>query len=137
ITAVVRKLAELAQAGDVAAIKLFLAYTVGKPGPTVNPDTLDLEELRQYEQELLPGNVLGSITTSPSPDVFLQTARAMRPQLADAYRQKVLDGIEELDARDREAEAAMAAESDDTSSPAVAEEHATEQPGANGGPEEE
>jgi hypothetical protein len=109
IAAVVAKLAELALAGDVAAIKLFLAYTVGKPLPAVNPDTLDIEELRQYEQELLPGATLGSIMTSPSPEVFLETARIMRPQLSEVCVKKVLDRIEELDAAEREAAADEAA----------------------------
>jgi hypothetical protein len=120
IAAVVAKLAERALAGDVAAIKLFLAYTVGKPGPAVNPDTLDLDELRQYEQELLPGPTLGAIMTSPAPEVFLESARMMRPQLGDECMKKVLQGIDDLDAADREAAAAI-------------EEEAAEQPEENGG----
>jgi hypothetical protein len=122
IAAVIAKLTEAALAGDVAAIKLFLAYTVGKPLPAVNPDTLDIEELRQYEQELLPGATLGSIMTSPSPEVFLETARIMRPGLDDVYIQKVLDGIEELDAAECEAAAAV-------------DEEALGQREENGGPE--
>src|SRR5688500_362353 len=31
-----------AKQGDVAAIKLLLSYTVGKPAPVADPDTLDL-----------------------------------------------------------------------------------------------
>jgi hypothetical protein len=108
IAAVIAKLAERALAGDVAAITLFLAYTVGKPGPAVNPDTLDLDELRQYEQELLPGPTLGAIMTSPAPEVFLESARIMRPQLGDEGMKKVLQGIDDLDAAEREAAAAEA-----------------------------
>jgi hypothetical protein len=121
IAAVIGKLAERALAGDVAAIKQFLAYTVGKPGPAVNPDTLDLEELRQYEQELLPGPTLGAIMTSPSPEVFLESARIMRPQLGDECMKKVLQGIDDLDAAEREDAAAI-------------EEDAAEQPEENGAP---
>src|SRR5215475_9876903 len=33
-----------AKSGDLAAIKLLLSYTIGKPGPAVEPDTLDQQE---------------------------------------------------------------------------------------------
>ena len=46
----VRELAErlfqLARGGDMAAAKLLLCYTVGRPTPAVDPDALDLQELR-------------------------------------------------------------------------------------------
>jgi hypothetical protein len=45
IAAVAAKLLELAKAGDLAAAQLFLSYAVGKPAPSVNADTLDLEEM--------------------------------------------------------------------------------------------
>jgi hypothetical protein len=44
IQAIAHKLLEMAQEGDVAAAKLLLAYTVGQPAPTVDPDKLDLAE---------------------------------------------------------------------------------------------
>ena len=34
-----------ARQGDVAAIKLLLSYSVGKPTPAANPDTLDQHEM--------------------------------------------------------------------------------------------
>jgi hypothetical protein len=43
---IVRKLADLAEAGDVAACKVLLAYLIGKPAEVVDPDTLDQHELR-------------------------------------------------------------------------------------------
>jgi hypothetical protein len=118
IAAVVRKLAELALAGDVAAIKLFLAYTVGKPAPAANPDTLDVEEYRQLLQEPADLTPLGRMTTRPSLDCLLEPVRAMRPGLDEAYAQQILEGIEELDEADRQA-AAQAAQEDaeDTAAP--------------------
>src|SRR5271166_6331543 len=35
---------EKARSGDLAAIRLLLAYSIGKPAPTVNPDRLDIQE---------------------------------------------------------------------------------------------
>jgi hypothetical protein len=46
VRAVAAKLYLLAMGGDVAAIKLYLAYAVGKPADPVDPDRLDLEEVR-------------------------------------------------------------------------------------------
>jgi hypothetical protein len=136
IAAVIAKLTEAALAGDVAAIKRFLAYTVGKPLTAVNPDTLDLEELRQYERELLPGPTLGAIMTSPAPEVFLESARIMRPQLGDECMKKVLQGIDDLDAADREAAAAEAKESVERPATGGGEEEVEERPAEGGKPEE-
>jgi hypothetical protein len=40
LLAVTDRLVQLALAGDVAAAKLLLEYTIGKPPKAVNPDTL-------------------------------------------------------------------------------------------------
>ena len=37
-----------AKAGDKAAIKLLFQYVIGKPQPAVDPDTLDVQEMRGY-----------------------------------------------------------------------------------------
>jgi hypothetical protein len=39
-----------ALAGDAAAAKLLLAYTLGKPARATDPDRVDLDELRLYEE---------------------------------------------------------------------------------------
>jgi hypothetical protein len=39
-----------ALAGDTAAAKLLLAYTLGKPARATDPDRVDLDELRLYEE---------------------------------------------------------------------------------------
>src|ERR1044072_4028692 len=42
---VVNALKEQARRGDVAAIRLLLSYSIGKPTEAPNPDTLDLHEM--------------------------------------------------------------------------------------------
>lgn len=63
-----RKLLELALAGDVAAIKIVLAYKIGKPREAPNPDELDLEEWRHYQKNSVKNDeatlVLGSLPAS-------------------------------------------------------------------------
>jgi hypothetical protein len=44
VMSVMRVLLGLARTGDLAAIKLFLEYTVSKPNATVDPDKADLHE---------------------------------------------------------------------------------------------
>ena len=39
-----------AMAGNLEAIKLLFQYVLGKPEKTVNPDTLDLQEIEQMRQ---------------------------------------------------------------------------------------
>src|SRR4051812_47583774 len=50
----VRDVAEMlklkARQGDVAAMKLFLQYCVGKPGPAKDPDRMDADEWQRLQQ---------------------------------------------------------------------------------------
>ena len=39
-----------AMAGNLEATKLLFQYVLGKPEKTVNPDTLDLQEIEQMQQ---------------------------------------------------------------------------------------
>jgi hypothetical protein len=50
ILSVMRVLLGLARSGDLAAIKLFLEYTVGKPTKEVDPDKADLHEWQLHQQ---------------------------------------------------------------------------------------
>jgi hypothetical protein len=44
LRAVVRKLLEQAEQGDLSATKILLSYALGRPAPVVDPDRLDLDE---------------------------------------------------------------------------------------------
>jgi hypothetical protein len=41
----------MSKEGNLAAARLLLSYTIGKPSPSVNPDTLDLAEWHLFDQE--------------------------------------------------------------------------------------
>src|SRR6185437_5760462 len=51
LIAVMQALIAKAKTGDVAATKLLLAYGLGKPAPTVDPDRLDVAEGELFRQE--------------------------------------------------------------------------------------
>jgi hypothetical protein len=54
MSAVAARLVEMARGGDLAAIRLLLAYTVGKPAPCVDPDTLDQHEWQVCRKSAVP-----------------------------------------------------------------------------------
>jgi hypothetical protein len=69
--------------GDMAAAKLLLAYAIGKPGNVVAPDTLDLQEIRQYEDEVRHYSSLPSVAATPDLGLACTIARTSRPGIAD------------------------------------------------------
>jgi hypothetical protein len=58
---VVAKVVDMAEGGDLAAAKLLLSYTVGRPAPAVDPDALDLQELRMLAEGPNIEQVLGLV----------------------------------------------------------------------------
>src|SRR5438128_1990918 len=51
VDAVADQLIRQAREGDLAAIRLFLLYVLGRPGAAVDPDGLDAQELALYKRE--------------------------------------------------------------------------------------
>ena len=54
IEALLRKLLEMAMAGDIAAAKLVLQYAVGKPKPVAEPDRTEIEAWEIEKQSWTP-----------------------------------------------------------------------------------
>jgi hypothetical protein len=54
LTKIVMAMVEKAEAGDVAAAKLVLQYTAGKPAETVNPDRIELDDHRIRVESSIP-----------------------------------------------------------------------------------
>src|SRR5437763_12313986 len=52
LQAMLRKLYEVAMTGDVSAMKLILAYQIGKPLPAPQPDKLDQEEWQHLKEDV-------------------------------------------------------------------------------------
>ena len=50
LSRIVGKLADLAEAGDVAAAKLVLSYVVGRPAEAPDPDGVDDDEWRRLKE---------------------------------------------------------------------------------------
>ncbi len=67
IHGIVRKLIELAKNGDVAAARLVLGYSLGKPAETVDPDRMDIDEWQLNAETSVPlPDLTGLMSTLPA-----------------------------------------------------------------------
>jgi hypothetical protein len=93
---IARAMKEKAKGGDVAAAKLVLAYAVGKPADVVEPDTLDLEEFKQYEEEVRHTRSLPAVAATPGLGLACSIVRTSRPGIADSaakdFGQALIEG---------------------------------------------
>jgi hypothetical protein len=76
---VARRLVAQAVEGDIAAARLLLSYTLGKPGAAVDPDTLDQQEWQLYRQRPVNGQDLVAILSNLPVDLACTMLRAALP----------------------------------------------------------
>jgi hypothetical protein len=84
-----------AKFGDLAAIKLLFQYVLGKPAATVNPDTVDVEEVDLYRRAPEHATMSEIIKERAPADLAVDMLRITLPcvaqQLADAASNAVND----------------------------------------------
>jgi hypothetical protein len=100
-----RQLAALAREGDVAAAKLLFSYVVGKPGPVVDPDSLDVQEWQLFRQQPVDGGELLGVLQQVPAELGCQILRAARPDLVTSMARMLKEMLEQSDAADRAAAA--------------------------------
>jgi hypothetical protein len=115
IAEVIRQVEIRALEGDVAAAKLYLSYTLGRPAMAVDPDTLDVQEAVQLHKEVsllsgVTGALLQLLLTA-----LLDMVRVSRPEATQKFRRDLLAGFAAQDEADRAA--AQAEPAADTDSP--------------------
>jgi len=79
-----------AKKGNVAAARLFLAYTVGKPADTVNPDCLDTEEWQVHQQNVVPPEEIQQTFEKVPIQLANEVARAALPVIGDEMADRLL-----------------------------------------------
>src|SRR5262245_52754947 len=85
---IARKLRQMALEGDKGAARLLYSYTVGKPAPTVEPDRLDIDEFRIYQEEAASQQQLLAPINSVPVALACQLLRAILPGLIkDQFRE--------------------------------------------------
>ncbi len=87
IQAVAGRLLELAKEGNVQAAKLLLAYTLGKPPPAADPDRVDLDEWRGYQETAGMLAESSALLEAPEPAFPLECVRLGRPAVTEKMRQ--------------------------------------------------
>jgi hypothetical protein len=142
IAAVIEQLHKQALQGDVAAAKLYLAYTLGKPAPSVDPDTLDVQEAVQLQREVSLIQVVTHAVVKPLLAALLGVVRVSRPEATQKLIAELLAGLAAQDEAERAAAAAAEAAppaadqgadstcQDETSSPSPNGAIGAEPPGA-------
>jgi hypothetical protein len=74
-------LRDKAKQGDVTAAKLLLAYLLGKPPAAPDPDRLDIDEFRLFEEQAVDGNRTLPLYTGLSATVACELARITLPDV--------------------------------------------------------
>jgi len=77
------KIRELAKEGDMAAAKLVLTYCIGKPREAPNPDELDRDEWRLFEQNAVNGQKATTVINSMPAKEVNGIVREVLPALSD------------------------------------------------------
>jgi hypothetical protein len=107
IQTLTRTLLDKAKGGDVAAIKLLFAYTIGRPADAVNPDALDVDELQCFHRQTLPPDMPMPPPVGVPTGLACQVLRGLMPAREDAMRQALVDRLkQDLEKKERQAAAA-------------------------------
>jgi hypothetical protein len=101
IAVIVRALIEKAKAGDVAAARLVLQYTLGKPAATVDPDRLDEMEWEQWQRENI-GTDSDKVWMGMNAASANAIARAVVPVMQKEHFAEIKQQMDERDADDCE-----------------------------------
>ena len=110
IERIASKMADLADAGDVQAAKLVMAYAIGKPQPAPEPDKMDVDEWQCHQQAIIMKQEAPALCNAGDPEFHLRTVRTMRPIVTQMMQQEVLKVINETpEERQRREEESAAA----------------------------
>jgi hypothetical protein len=80
IAAIAQAMIEKAKAGDVAAARLVIQYTMGKPAEAVDPDRLNEMEWQQWQRELV-GAELPAVISGIHAETVNTIARTIVPAI--------------------------------------------------------
>ncbi len=133
---IVGELLVQAKCGKLGAIKLLFQYVLGKPPTTVNPDTLDLEELDLYRRAPTPKEAAEVFTDRLPPGPVAEALRSHLPNVGDRLQeeigQELSADLEPRQPNDEEECAAEAPTQANGGAREATEPHARPAPSANG-----
>lgn len=83
LASIMQALAAKAQQGDMAASKLLLEYTVGKPVPMSDPDRVDADEWEKFKEVHPMIDELPKLVKSPGASLPLTILRETKPHVTN------------------------------------------------------
>jgi hypothetical protein len=95
VEGVARELVRQAKGGNVAAAKLLLSYTLGKPVAPSDPDTLDAQEWAAYRDAPDPLPDVGPLLRRMPLPFACDTMRFLLPGLAGSWQKQVGAGLQQ------------------------------------------
>ena len=102
-------IAKKAEDGDVAAAKLILQYTLGKPTTSVDPDLVDVDEWHKLQELSRPPREMSAVMNGVPADMASHLTNIAWPcSLETNFVGPFLDGLKKLDERDARAAAKKA-----------------------------
>jgi hypothetical protein len=90
------KLLELADEGSIQAIKLVLAYTIGKPQPAPNPDRMDADEWNVYTEQAPMKVEAAAVLHAGEPAAHLEMVRAVRPIISQVVQMQMAQEVQQM-----------------------------------------
>jgi hypothetical protein len=84
-----------ARMGTLAAIRLLFSYVIGRPVDPVDPDTLDRDEWRLFNQAPVSGEEVTAVLRGLPPDVACTLVRAAWPAVGDGMARALGQGLQE------------------------------------------
>lgn len=94
LQAIIARLVLEAQQGDLAAARLVLHYTVGKPAESVDPDTLDLHEWSLFQQLPVSNEALQSLLGPLQVPLACLQVRTVLPLVQDSVAQQLAQHLQ-------------------------------------------
>ncbi len=91
------QLVVMARTGDLAAIKLLFQYVVGKPAATVDPDSLDYQEMELYRQAPTPEEFHEVTSERMPPAALVEMLRYSLPCKDQQMREVLVGGLRRMD----------------------------------------
>ncbi len=91
LAAIARTLIEKARGGDVAAARFLASYSIGKPAQSPDPDRLDAQEWKNFNETAGMMKELPQVGMAPDPKLPLHHVRSNRAVLAYAWGRRMID----------------------------------------------
>jgi hypothetical protein len=105
IEQIIDKMVELAKKGDVAAARLVLQHTLGRPVASAHPDRLDRDEVEAFQANAMRQDAFALVESTPVEPVLL-AVRELSPSRGDRFKDGLLANILAQNAADEKAQPA-------------------------------